>query len=192
MKHIKLYEEFINEATTDGTIESLISVSKIAAKMKVFDDDLFREMKDTMINGINGAVRGEAAKLPTDKKKEFEGYADALMDPLRKTNNLAQFISSLKTVAAAKDNIINRLQLEESLMESRAMDILKKVKDKTVEWWNTYGKDIALVIAEILVRLIVEVLFAVLRALLKSDNLKAPKISFGGGKFGGGGASGKW
>lgn len=192
MEYLKTYESFLNEATTDGSIESLIDASKIAVKMNIFDDNLFREMKDNMLLGVIGSLKGEVDRLPADKRSEFKKYADALMKPLEKAKNLSQFINSLTLVAAAKNNIIKRYSLDEVFNESVVIDKLKNIKNKAVSWWNENREDILIMILEVLAQIIVEVLFGIIKALLKSDKLKAPKIRFRGGSFGGGGASGKW
>ena len=72
------------------------------------------------------------------------------------------------------------------------MDLLKKVKTATSDWLDKNGANILMFIAELLAQIVVEILFAILRALLKSDNLKAPKMKFGGGSFSGGGSGGSF
>jgi hypothetical protein len=168
----ELNKSFIYEATTDGTIESLIDATKIATNMGVFDDALFNEMKDTMIQGVNGALKGQNIQLPNDKKVEFNGYMDALMGPLRRANNLSQFIGAMMNVAKTKDNILNRLNIKETINENRVINWLKTIKNKTTEWWNENKYEIAITIAEIFARMLVEFLFAILRALTKSETKK--------------------
>lgn len=191
MKHIKLFEEYIAESTTDGTIESLIEVTKISMKMGVFDDALLKDMRQNFIGGIEGSLKSEMAKIPNDKKSEFKGYMEALIGPLKKVETMAQLLSAMGSIAAAKSNIVKRMTLDESLNESKILDWLKKAKTATADWWQRNKSTILYTILEVLARIIIEILFAVLRAITKSD-VKAPKIKFGGGSFGGGGASGKW
>jgi len=192
MKKIKLFEEFINESTTDGTIESLIKVTQISMDMGIFDDKLLKNSKYNLISGVSGALKGETSKLPTDKRKEFDGYVDALMNPLKKADTMEQFLRALINVADTKNNIFSRLSITEQLNESKVLDLLKKVKNATTEWWDAHKDNILLFIAEILAQILVEILFAILRALLKSDNLEAPKMKFGGGAFSGGGSGGSY
>jgi DNA phosphorothioation-dependent restriction protein DptG len=192
MKHIQLFEAFINESTTDGTIESLIKVTQISMSMGIFDDRLLKNSKYNLISGVNGALKSETLKLPTDKRKEFNGYVDALMKPLQKADTMEQFLGAMINVADTKNNIFSRLSIIEKLNESKVLDLLKKVKNATTEWWNNHKDTILLSIAEILAQILVEILFGILRALLKSDKLKAPKMNFGGGAFSGGGSGGSY
>ena len=96
------------------------------------------------------------------------------------------------SVSNAKNNIMDRLSIEEALQESKVLDWLKSIKNKAADWWDDNKYTIVTTILEMLAQLLVNILFAILGALLKSDDLEAPKIKFGGGKFGGGGASSKW
>lgn len=192
MKHIKLYEEFLNESTTDGTIESLIKITQISIGMGVFDDELLKNSKYDLVSGVKGTLRGETSKLPVDKRKEFDRYVNALMTPLQNADTMEQFLRAMITIADTKNNIFSRLSITETLNESKVSDLLKKVKTATTKWWDEHKNNIFWYIAEILAQILVEILFGILRGLLKSDSLKAPKMKFGGGKFGGGGASGKF
>jgi hypothetical protein len=191
MKHVKLFEEYISESTTDGTIESLIEVTKLSMTMGIFDDQLLKDTRGNFISGIEGSLKSEVRKIPSDKKKEFTGYMKALIGPLEKVETMAQLLSAMYSISAAKSNILDRMSVEEALNESKILDWLKKAKTATAEWWQRNKSTILYTILEVLARIIIEILFAVLRAITKSD-VKAPKIKFGGGSFGGGGASGKW
>jgi hypothetical protein len=191
MKHVKLFEEYISESTTDGTIESLIEVTKLSMTMGIFDDQLLKDTRGNFISGIEGSLKSEVRKIPSDKKKEFTEYMKALIGPLEKVETMAQLLSAMYSISAAKSNILDRMSVEEALNESKILDWLKKAKTATAEWWQRNKSTILYTILEVLARIIIEILFAVLRAITKSD-VKAPKIKFGGGSFGGGGASGKW
>ena len=192
MKHIKLFEEFVNESTTDGSIEALIQVAKISMNMGVFNDELLKNVQSNLTLGVQGALKGQTLKLPIDKRSEFNGYVDSLMKPLEAAKTMEQFFNAMMKVAIIKDSIFARLSIDEQLNESKVLDLLKKAKNATVTWWNEHGLDILIFIGELLAQIIVEILFGILRGLLKSDKLDAPKIKFGGGKFGGGGAGGSW
>jgi hypothetical protein len=193
MKRIKLFEEFVNESTTDGTIESLIKITQMSMNMGVFDDKLMsKHSKFDLISGVKGAIKGEVTKLPTDKRKEFDRYADSLITPLENADTVEQLLRAMITIADTKRNIFSKLSITESLNESRVSDLLKKVKNATTKWWDEHKDNLLLYIAEILAQILVEILFGILRGLLKSTDLKAPKIKFGGGKFGGGGATSSW
>ena len=191
MKYLRTYESFINESTTDGTIESLIDVTKISMQMGIFDDEILSDVKDNFIRGIEGALKGQTNKLDQQQKREFKAYSDALMGPLKKAKTMDQFVRAMSSIAAAKDNILNRMELANSLDESKIIDWIKKAKTSTVEWWQENKGKILLSIIELLTQGIVNILFGVISGLLKTK-IEAPEIEFGGGKFGGGGASGKW
>jgi hypothetical protein len=192
MKHVKLFEDFVNEAIADGSIESLIDVMKTSLNFGIFDDSMISDIKDDFLAGIRGSMKGEVSKLPTNKKQEFEMYSSQLMKPLEKAKTLGQFLSAMISVASAKENIMKRLSIKESINESKISDFFKNIHRKSKEWWEDNKHRIFLTLIELLAQIIVEILFAILRAFLKSDDLKAPKIKFGGGSFGGGGASGNW
>ena len=84
MKHVKLFEQFINESTTDGTIESLIDATKLSMKMGIFNDELLNDVKVNFIEGIKGSLKSETNKLPANKRKEFQGYVNMLSDLLKR------------------------------------------------------------------------------------------------------------
>lgn len=188
MKYINRYEEFIYESTTDGTIESLIDVTKFSMRMGIFDDDLLRDVVDDFVRGVEGSLKGQTNKLTNQQKKEFDGYVEAMMNPLRKSKNMNQFLGALSSIAIAKNNILKRMEMTESLDESVIINWLRKAKNATADWWDKNKYAIVSTIVEVLVQIVIEVLFAVLNGMLKSD-IKAPKFKFGGGKSGGGGAS---
>lgn len=191
MKYVKTYESFIFESTTDGSIESLVDVSKIAIQMGIFDDKLFSEMKDTMISGVKGSLKSGLSKVSSTDKNKMAKYANSLLGPLESAKDMKEFLIALIAVGKTKDALIKNLALTESLLESKMGDWLKKAKNATVSWWKDNAYDIAMFIARILIQILVEILFAVLRSITKSD-IETPKMKFGGGSFGGGGASGKW
>ena len=192
MKRVKLFEQFINESTTDGTIESLIDVTKLSMQMGIFNDELLHDVREDFINGVEGSLKSAIGKLNSVQKKEFNMYAEAMMGPLRKVKTMAQFLSALGAIASAKDNILSRMELQEALNEGKISDWLKKAKTATAEWWERNKSSIISTIIEILVQFVLNILFAVLNALLKTDDIETPKFKFGGGKFGGGGARGTW
>jgi predicted GNAT family acetyltransferase len=182
----------INESTFENTIKSLIDITKVPIKMGIFDDSVLSKIKQTVISGVEDSLRGEVKKLNQNQKKEFNKYANELINPLKKAKTMPEFLRAVHSIGAAKPNILSRVESFEFIQESKVLDWLKNAKNKTSDWWNKNKNEIAIIMAEFLAQLIVEILFAVLNALLKSNSLKAPKIKFGGGKFGGGGASGKW
>jgi hypothetical protein len=191
MKHVKLFEQFINESTTDGSIDSLIDVLKTSLNFGIFDDNMLKDIKDDFISGIEGSMKTEVVKLPAEKRKEFQKYSKQLMGPLEKADTLASFLSAMISVSAAKENIVNRLSIKESLDESKVADFFRNIHKKSKDWWEDNKSKIFLFIIEALANIIVKILFAIIGALLKTD-IKAPTVDFGGGKFGGGGARGKW
>lgn len=192
MKYIKPINEFLNESTTDGSVEALIEVTKLSMKMGIFNDEILRDVQDNFVGGVEGSLKGELRKIPSDKKAEFNGYMEALMGPLRKAKTMAQFLSALASVSAAKNNILARMAVEAPMNESKIVNWLKDAYKQSSEWWQRNKSEIITTIIELLVQIVIEILFAVLRALLKSKSLEAPKFKFGGGKFGGGGAGGNW
>lgn len=139
-RHIKLFEEFVNESTTDGTIENLIDATKIAMNMGVFDDTLLQDVKSDFISGVKGSLKTETGKVPQDRKKEFQKFMDSLIMPLDKAKTMSQFLSALKTIAVTKNNILKRLNIQESLTEGKISDFLKDLKSKGADWLETNKK----------------------------------------------------
>jgi hypothetical protein len=188
----------MNESITDGSLESFIYTMRIGMKGGIFTDAIFLDIKKNFLGGVIGSLKNEMSKIPADKMKEFGGYVNQLIKPLERSSNIQQFLSNLGMVADTKNNIINRLSISEVVLESTVMNTIKKLNQSIKsaitgagEWWDENKSNIILTISEILVQLLVNILFIILEALLKTK-LDKPKIKFGGGKFGGGGSSGKW
>lgn len=146
MKHILEFEEFINESTTDGTIESLIDATKIATKMGVFTDDLLKEVKQNFISGARASLKTEKSKLPSDKRNEYQKLMDSLIDPLEKANSMSKFIKALQIISVTKNNILDRLGVDESLVESKILTWFKDAKKQSADWWK---ENIAMIIEKI-------------------------------------------
>lgn len=173
-RHIMLFEEFINEATTDGSIESMIETIKLAFKMGIFDEDFFSEIRTNVISGVHGSLEGESLKLPSEKRAEFDRYVDMMMSPIKDSKNAHDLVSNMAKIAIIKNGIVKRLELSESLEEAFSMtasikwlkDGMHKAKDSAIQWWKENSKDIMTTIVNFLVNFITGLLTTVAQALL--------------------------
>ena len=188
----------MNESTTDGSLESFVHTMRLGIKGGVFTDEIFPIVKKNFLGGVLGSLKAEMSRIPTDKKKQFSVYVSQLLKPLESSSNIDQFVSRLGMVADTKNNIIARLGVNELVNEvsiKKSIDWLKGTVKSTIQkgkdWWDENKHSILRVLIELLAQIIVEILFGILSALLKTK-VKAPKVKFGGGKFGGGGAGGSW
>lgn len=153
-RYIPLFEDFkLNESTTDGTIESLIDVTKIAVNMGVFDDSLLKDVKQNFIQGIRGSLKTETDKIRPEKRKQFKQLMDSLISPLETANTMNKFIMSLELIAKTKDNIVSRLSEGEIILESRLVNWLKTAKKSSKDWWETNKKNIVKKISDILINI---------------------------------------
>ena len=133
---MKNFNQFINESTTDGSLDSLIDVTRIAINMGVFNDKLFTSMKETMITGIKGSIKTERKKVQKENLTQFIKLTDSLLQPLQEATTINSFLNSLIQISEAKDNIIKRLKINEIINESKIINYFRKIKNKTKNWWQ--------------------------------------------------------
>jgi hypothetical protein len=191
-------KSILNESTTDGSLESFVYTMRMGIKGGLFTNEMFPIMKKNFLGGVLGSLKGEMGRISTDKKGDFSKYISQLLKPLESSSNIEQFINRLGLVADTKNNILSNLGINEIMLEfgvKNSINWLNTTVKNTIkrgnEWWDENKHSILKVIIEILAQIIVEILFVILSALLKTK-VKAPKVTFDGGKFGGGGAGGNW
>ena len=108
----------LDETIFDGTIEMMINAMHTAWRVGVFDDQLFKQMSSTFVQAVNASLKMEIHKLPKERQAAFKSFADELIKPVKRANNMGSFLDALKTVGIAKQNIVKRLQVE-MLSENR-------------------------------------------------------------------------
>lgn len=128
--YVKMFEEFLNESTTDGSIENFIEVLNIAIKTKLFTEDFFLDMKDNFMLGVTGSLKLETLKLPEEHREKFARYVNELTAPMINVNNFNDLITVLKKMSAEKTAIIKKIKqpIEEKLFNKQLT--LANLKDK--------------------------------------------------------------
>lgn len=175
-QYVKLFEEFINESTTDGSIESLIQATRIAVKMGIFDEEFFGEMKSDVIHGVNGALRAEVTNIPPENKQEFMSFVEIIMKPIHQANTMRDMIDTLIKVSVIKQGVVKRLQLVESLNEAldfrvifdTAKKALNTTKKKAMMWWEDHKESFLQEVINFLVNYILRFLAAVMSHILNT------------------------
>jgi len=162
----------INESTTDGTLESLLLVTKLAAKRGVFNNDLIRQVGDNFIAGIRGSITAEISKVPKENQQEFKKLMGYLLKPMSSINTVQDLVSGLTQMIIVKKSVFKRFGVSENINEglsSKHKAIIDKVKnslkqpiDTLTDFWNKNGKNITIVIAQMLVRIVIGILKSVI------------------------------
>jgi hypothetical protein len=154
----------IDESTTDGTIDSLLNATRVAWSMGVFDDEFFKYLISDFIMGIRSSMKYELYDIPKENHGIFLKYADILIKPIEQSKDMKSFISALKNVVIAKNNIVKRLQLNEvHIIESSkfklAFDSFKRLasqpNDIINDWWVRNKNKILKLIVEYLIKYII-------------------------------------
>jgi hypothetical protein len=176
--------DILNESTTDGSLESFIYTLRIGVQSGVFSDEIFKDIKRNLVGGVLGSLKGEIDSIPRPKRKQFLKYVSALIKPIESSTNMNSFINSLGIVADTKNNLIKNLNISEQIDEGKLKDgilfLQKRIKsttDDTKKWWDENKKEIAKYVSRILGQILIEVLFVILRSLLKNPTIPTPKLS---------------
>lgn len=148
---IKL-SSLLNESTTDGSIESLLQVTRIATRMGVFDDEMIRDVKHDFIAGISGILKFDLSKVPSDKKKEFKNVVSMIIKLMQQTTDMNSFVKTLTQITHIKTALFRKYGISENLNESKTgkyKKIFKNLSHKLTtlktnvdDWWNSNKQDI--------------------------------------------------
>jgi len=186
-----LNEATIGELPESSKLSAFISTLKMLDKNVTIDSDIYQSFKKSFINSIRNNIKKKSAQLPAKSKEKFDTFTENVLKPFEAASDLTQFLAAMTSLLNTEHEMLKDLLMKESLIESRILDLLKKAKTASMEWWEKNKKGILLYVGELLANFVVQFFFAILNALLKSK-IDAPTIKFGGGKFGGGGAGGSY
>ena len=190
MKHIQTFEDFLNESASASLIENLINILQTAESFGLADEEFIEDIKEGFEEGITKKLKEIQKNLSPDDKKLIQEKTDEFLNPFRNAKDTQSLITFLRGVSA------NKLLMNEAFsFKGSFQTMLQSIKNagpKLNEWWKSNKKRILLTIIEFLIQIVIEIIFGILRALLKSGDLKSPKFKFGGGSFGGGGSGNNW
>ena len=148
------------------------------------------EFFNSLRNKLDDSIRDLLDKADVDKKDKilYQKHVDKMVAPIKRMRNAKELIAYTKKLASQQ-------RLDESIIsEINFSAILQKIK-KAIKgigadikaWWDQYGYDYMVMIAEFLAEVVVRLLIAFISGGKGGSGRK-----FGGGSFGGGGAGGKW
>jgi hypothetical protein len=165
----------LNESTTDGTIETLLMVTKLGATQGIFNDTMVREVKGEFMAGIRGSLKSELPKIPAEFQQEFKKIMGFVLNPMERINTIADFITALSKMVIVKKGLYKRFGIRENINESSNFNKilnglkqkLKQGKDSIVGWWDVNKGDIVTIIAKFLVSVVIGILRGVLGASTK-------------------------
>ena len=159
----------IDESIFDGTIEMMIYAMHTAWQLRVFDDQLFRQLSSTFVQAVNASLKMEMYKLPKESQSIFKGFADELVKPVKRANDMGSFLKALETIGVAKQNIVKRLQTE-MLSENRFrkfFDGVVKQLRKSGDWITDNKNKFQRVVTDFLEEWISELMSSIAQSLQK-------------------------
>lgn len=190
MKNVLTFEEFLNESVSTSLVDTLINILQTAESFGLADEEFIEDIKDGFEEGVTKKLKDIQKNLSPEDKKLVQTKMDEILVPFRNAKDTQSLITFLTNISD------NKLLMNEAFnFKGSFQSILQSIKNagsKLSEWWKSNKKRILLTIVEFLVQIVIEIVFGILRSLLKSNDLKSPKFKLGGGSFGGGGSGGEY
>lgn len=190
MKNIQTFEEFLNESVSNSLVDTLINILQTAESFGLADEEFIEDIKDGFEEGVTKKLKDIQKNLSSGDKKLVQTKTDEILVPFRNAKDTQSLITFLTNISD------NKLLMNEAFsFKGSFQSILQSIKNagpKLSEWWKSNKKRILLTIVEFLVQIVIEIVFGIIRSLLKSNDLKSPKFKFDGGSFGGGGSGGEY
>jgi len=166
----------INESTTDGSIETLLMVTKLGANQGIFNDTMVREVKGEFMAGIRGSLKLELPKIPTEHQQEFKKVMGFILNPIERVSTIVGLIDSLSKMVIVKKSLFKRYNVHENINESinfnKVFSGLKQKLSNTKEdfsiWWNKNSKSVIKAIADYLIKFVMGTLNSVAIAITQN------------------------
>jgi hypothetical protein len=185
-----------------GGLKFILLFIRAGEKFGIIDKSFTIELRNTLIKAINRGVKAKMGveNLPTEQQKSAYEIINKVIEPLKNATDAKSLSKAIVKVESFMSNIEKFKKgyvTEVVINEVRLKDAYVKIKSmlgKGQDWWVENRGGILTFLVEVIAQFVVEVIFAILGAILKTK-IDAPNIKLGGkGNFGsgGGGATGKW
>jgi hypothetical protein len=192
-----LPEEYLTESifSANDSIKNTLYFIKGMASMPGTTKSELDSLKSRFINQYNAYSNKIINETPKDKRAQVVRILQSVVHPFKTATTASELMVVIEKLISNNERAITSINKHNKFKISKLIAHLKASGKSIGEWWDSNKHDIIRILAEILLRIVIEIVFAILRSLLKTSSLKAPKISLrGSGGFGSGGAgaSGKW
>ena len=190
--------QMLTESADLDTVAYLVTVLRgLDAAGMDNQTDYVTQMRDAITSSLDGMVSKAAARLKTvDQRRQLRNKVQELVKPLQSVTTLKQmadFMQQLVRNAKTLGILDEAINWKGSFQ--RVGQALKRAGAGAKQWWNNNKYELLKLIVEFVLQLLLEIVFGLIGAMLKSK-ISAPKIKmfkgFKGGDFGGGGAGGEW
>ena len=195
---MKTLKQLLNESAELDTLAYLVTVLRGLDAVGMDDQTAYvTEMRDAILGGVNGMVNKSVATLKTtEQRRQLNGKVQELLQPLQSVNTLKQmedFLQQLVDDAKILGSLNEAIDFKAAFQ--RVGSMLRKAGAGAKQWWHNNKYELLKLIVQFVLQLLLEIIFGLIAAMLKSK-ISAPKIKmfkgFKGGDFGGGGAGGEW
>jgi hypothetical protein len=192
-----IIQEEIQRLTEEVSLEAISKLQLVLHTLDSLgvDDPEFyiKEIRRQFQAGFKELLQQAAVRLKTvEQRRQLSSKVRELLAPLQTATTFKDLIHYIDFVTKEVKALG---PLDEALNFKAAFQTigqhLKGAGAKAKQWWDNNKMNLAKLVIEFLLQLMLEIVFALINGLLKS-NIKTPKVRFKGGDFGGGGAGGEW
>jgi len=195
-----IIQEEIQWLTEQVSLEAISKLHLVLHTLDALDIDqpelYIKEIRRQFQAAFNELLQQAAVKLKTvEQRRQLSSKVRELLAPLQTATTFKDLIQYIDFVTKEVKALG---PLDEALNFKAAFQTigqhLKGAGAKAKQWWDNNKMGLAKLVIEFLLQLMLEIVFALINGLLKS-NIKTPKVKFPGfkgGDFGGGGAGGEW
>lgn len=190
--------QMLTESADLDTVAYLVTVLRaLDATGMDNQTDYVDQMRKAIVGNLSGMVSKAAARLNTvDQRRQLSNKVQELVKPLQSVTTLKQMADFLQQlVRDAKTSGILDEAINWKGAFQRVGQALKRAGAGAKQWWSNNKYELLKLVVEFVLQLLLEIVFGLIGAMLKSK-ISAPKIKmfkgFKGGDFGGGGAGAEW
>jgi hypothetical protein len=195
---MKTLKQLLNESVELDNLAYLVTVLRGLDAVGMDDQTVYvAEMRNAILGGVSGMVNNAAASLKTvEQRRQLNSNVQALLKPMQSVTTLKQMEDFLQQLADDA-KILGALNeaVDFKAAFQRVGSMLRKAGAGTKQWWKNNKYELLKLIVEFVLQLLLNIVFGLIGAMLKSK-IEAPKIKmfkgFKGGDFGGGGAGSEW
>lgn len=198
---MKTLKQILNESVELDNLAYLVMVLRGLDAVGMDDQTTYvAEMRNAILGGVNDMLNKAAADLKTvEQRRQLGSKVRELLKPLQTVTTLKQMedflqqlVDDAKILGALNESIDFKAAFQ------RVGRILRKAGVGAKQWWDNNKYELLKLLVEFVLQLLLNIVFGLIGAMLKSK-IETPKIKlfkgfkgFGGGDFGGGGAGGEW
>lgn len=141
----KLYESL-----TDASIDSFLELLEISIRYGVFNDEIAKEIKMDIAEGVKGSLKLHSIELSNNKKDEYLEYVNAFLSPIYSAQTMKDLYIAITYIVNTNRDVLARLSVKENLLardtvsdyfHKLTFDVINYTK-KTYKYWQSKNENV--------------------------------------------------